>query len=184
MFEVIKAELEGDELFDSVALEAHVDALIASGKRNFAIDLGTLDYIYSDAINRFVNINHKVLNVYGRMALLSPGAQVKQILQRAGVHNFMKIYDSPLELQAASDAMIMQTSAISTADIRAAVAIPVAPAATPMSEFDDLRNELGKSISPTEGSFGAPPQANAPRVENPFSQVAAAPVYAPPPGPV
>jgi len=38
-------------VFDSTLLKNMINSLIAEGKRNFAIDLSPLDYIYSDAIN-------------------------------------------------------------------------------------------------------------------------------------
>ncbi len=138
--------MEGDELFDANMLEQKVSSLIERGKRNFAINLAKVDYLYSDSINKFINLNHKVLNVYGRLALLSPSGQVQQILQRAGIQNFLKIYGSFEELKRASDEIISQTSSINVQDVQQYTQQPEKP---PVSEFEDFRSEIGKAIEAT-----------------------------------
>ena len=94
------------------------------------------------------------------MALVNSTAPVKQILQRAGVHNFIKIYDSFEELQRASAEIIQQTSAVNIGDVRMAQAAQPAK-----SEFEDFRAAIGSAIEP---ATVAPSQ----------------PAYAPPPPPV
>ncbi|MBD3314835.1 MAG: STAS domain-containing protein, partial [Chitinivibrionales bacterium] len=90
--------MEDDELLDSELLEQTVLDLIKQGKRNFSIDLSGLDYIYSDSMNKLLGLNRKVLDVNGRLSLLSPTDEVRQIIERAGIHNFIKIFDDEQEL--------------------------------------------------------------------------------------
>ncbi len=132
--------MDNDELFDANLLEQTIDGLISQGKRNFALDLSNIEYIYSDSINKFINLNHKILNVYGRLALLGPQAEVMQILQRAGIQNFITIYSNMNEIIQASEQMIQQTSAINTADVQNFQPQQQAPQ---QNEFDDLRSEIG-----------------------------------------
>lgn len=126
--------------------------MIERGKRNLALDLKNVDYLYSDSINKFINLNHRVLNVYGRLAILSPGEQVSQILQRAGIQNFLKIYETDDELKRSSDEIIQQTTALSVQDIKSYREGPV-------SEFEDFRSEIGKAIAGT-------PQSTADEIDN------------------
>jgi len=150
-------------------LEQSLISLIEQGKRNFAINLASVDYLYSDSINKFINLNHKVLNVYGRLALLAPNASLTQILQRAGIQNFLKIYKNEEELKKSSEDIIQQTSTFSVKDIQS-----FKPAEQkPVSEYEDFRAEIGRAIKaePPEEKivedFAAPPEA----------------VYTPPPQP-
>ncbi len=164
--------------------------MIEGGKRNFAVDLSGVDYLYSDSINKFINLNHRVLNVYGRLALLSPGDQVSQILQRAGIQNFLKIYNSLEELTRASDEIIQQTTSINIKDVQAAQQ----QQEKPVSEFEDFRSEIGKAIEATpqdqtggidnlaqaDSAFSAPPQ----QPESPFApgvEEIQKPDFSPPP---
>lgn len=137
---------EGDELFDPNALEETVKKLISSGKRNFSIDLSDVDYLYSDSINKFIQLNHEVLNVYGRLALLSPSEEVSKILKRAGIENFLRIYGDINELRRASDEIIQQTAAVSTAAVKEFTPEPEPKVEKPVSEFEDLRAEIGKAL--------------------------------------
>lgn len=87
-----------------------------------------------------------MLNVYGRLALLSPTENLQKILQRAGIQNFLKIYNSEDELQRASEEIIQQTTSLRTADVKAFTA----PEEKPVSEFEDFRSEIGKAIETGE----------------------------------
>ena len=141
LFEIITPVMDGDELFDANLLEQTITNLISQGKRNFALDLSNIEYIYSDSINKFINLNHKVLNIYGRLSLLSPQEEVAQILQRAGIQNFITIHDSQESLMQASQEMIQQTTTINVADVQNQQAPQ-----PPKSEFDDLRSEIGNAM--------------------------------------
>ncbi len=115
--------------------------------RNIVIDLGNLEYIYSDTINAFIATNRQMLEVSGRIAILSEHPKVQDILKRAGLDNIMRIYRSEAEMVADSKEILRQTSSyrieelqkISNQDFQA-------PPQEPKSEFDDFRDEMGEQL--------------------------------------
>jgi anti-anti-sigma factor len=139
--------LEKGEVFDSNQLKDTVNSLIAEGKRNFAIDLSPLDYIYSDAINVILAINRRILDVSGRMSLMAPVTEVKTILERAGIHNILKIYDTEAELLKSSEDIILQTTRFNLTDLKSY------QEPKPQSEFEDFRAEISSAMAP-EGPLG------------------------------
>ncbi len=86
------------------------------------------------------------------MALIAPSEQVSKILTRAGVQNFLQIYNSIEELKRASDEIIKQTSQINIGDIQAIKA----GTEKPVSEFEDFRSEMGKAIETPESKQPSP----------------------------
>lgn len=139
--------LEDTEVFDSNLLKESINNYIASGKRNFAIDLTPLDYIYSDTINVLMALNRRVLDVSGRLALLGPQPEVLQILKRAGIHNILRVFETETDLLKTSEDIILQTSSFKMGDIQA-----IAGSVPQESEFDQLRSEIGSVF----GSHDAP----------------------------
>ncbi len=144
LYEIIEPVLEENEVFDSTMLKETINSLIASGKRNFAIDMSPLDYIYSDVINMLMALNKRVLDVTGRLSLMAPQPEVIQILKRAGIHNILRIFDTEAELIRSSEDMILQTTSIKISDVDAALKQP------PQSEFDQLRNEIGTAFGESD----------------------------------
>jgi anti-anti-sigma factor len=144
--------LDKGEVFDSSLLKDTVNSLIAEGKRNFAIDLSPLDYIYSDAINVILAINRRILDVSGRLSLLSPISEVRSILERAGLHNILKIYDSEADLLKSSEDIILQTTRFNLSELKSY------QEPKPKNEFEDFRSQIGAAMTegPTEssGSYG------------------------------
>lgn len=134
--------MEADEILDAGLLESDIQAMIIKGKRNFAIDLSTLDYIYSDAMNKLFVINRKILDVNGRLALLSPNDEVRGILDRSGISNFLKIYDNEDELVRSSQEIIKQTVSMNINEIKSQAEVQKRP----VSEFEDLRSEIGSAF--------------------------------------
>lgn len=130
--------LEEGEVFDSSLLKETVNNLIISGKRNFALDMSPLDYVYSDTINILMLLNKRVLDVTGRLSLMAPQPEVIQVLKRAGINNILKIFDTEAELIRSSEAMILQTASIKLSDVQ-----DINEPAPPESEFDQLRTEIG-----------------------------------------
>ncbi|MCX7725997.1 MAG: PEGA domain-containing protein [Chitinispirillaceae bacterium] len=156
--------MEENEVFDSSLLRDVVTEQIKAGKRNFSIDMSSLDYIYSDTINVLMALNKRVLDVNGRLSILAPQPEVLQILRKAGIHNFLKIFETETELLKSTEEMILQTSSIQMADVKAA------KGEVPQSEFDQLRSEIGSAFG--EGlergaakSMGAPPVTTPPHYE-------------------
>jgi len=117
-----------------------VNSLIASGKRNFALDLSPLDYIYSDTINALMALNRITLDVSGRLSLLGPKPEVLQILKRAGIHNILRIFDNETELIRTSEDIILQTSSFHLGELKNLAQ------QEPQSEFDQLRSEIGSAF--------------------------------------
>lgn len=115
---MVKPVLEEDEIFNSGEMREHVEALIARGYRNIAIDLESLEYLYSDTMNVILSLNRRILDSNGRLALLSPSDQVSQILDSSGVRNFMKVYSGQEDLIKGSEDIVMQTSSYNLAAIR------------------------------------------------------------------
>jgi anti-anti-sigma regulatory factor len=170
-------------------LEEAIVALINQGKRNYAIDLSALDYLYSDSMNKFFAINRRILDVNGRLALLSPRKEVRAILDKSGIANFLKIYENENELAQSSQEIIKQTVSINIHDLKAQGTAP----RPPLSEFEDLRSEIGSALTadfergPAETMTGpagfARPQSFEP-VPHPPTQEPYMPsrqAYAPPP---
>ena len=62
------------------------------GKRNISVDLAELDYLDSDTINALIVMNRRMLDVFGRLSLLSPQPQVMEILKKSGIHNILKVF--------------------------------------------------------------------------------------------
>jgi len=114
--------------------------MIASGKRNFALDLSPLDYIYSDTINALMALNRSTLDVSGRLSLLGPQPEVLQILKRAGIHNILRIFDDEADLIRTSEEIILQTSSFRLGDLKNLAQ------QEPQSEFDQLRSEIGSAF--------------------------------------
>jgi anti-anti-sigma factor len=123
-------------------LKDTVNSLIAAGKRNFAIDLSPLDYIYSDAINVILAINRRILDVSGRLSLMSPNQEVKSILERAGLHNILKIYENETSLLKSSEDIILQTTRFNLSDLKNY------QEPKPKSEFEDFRSEISTAMDP------------------------------------
>jgi anti-anti-sigma factor len=159
---------EKGEVFDSTLLKNMINSLIAEGKRNFAIDLSPLDYIYSDAINVILALNRRILDVSGRLSIMGPIPEVRQILERTGLHNILKIFDTEAELLKSSEDIILQTTRYNVADLQSMQQAPPKP----KSEFEDLRSEISTAMSsgvapvetePDRGYRQAPPQYAAPQ---------------------
>lgn len=167
LFEIIQPVIEKGEVFDSTLLKNMINSLIAEGKRNFAIDLTPLDYIYSDAINVILALNRRILDVSGRLSLMGPCAEVRQILERTGIQNILKIFDTETELLKSSEDIILQTTRYNLSDLQT---YQQAPPPKPKSEFEDLRSEISTAMPPAVGAgepevdrgYRQPPQQFAP----------------------
>lgn len=122
--------LEDGEVFDSSLLKETVSSFFASGKRNVVIDLVQLDYIYSDSINVIMFLIKGITDVGGCLALLSPRPEVVQILQKAGIYDALRVFNSEEEVLRTSEDIMSQSSA---AEAQGGF----------LSEFDQLRSEIG-----------------------------------------
>lgn len=114
--------------------------------RNVVIDLGNLEYLYSDTINAFIASNRHMLEVSGRIAILTEHPKVQDILKRAGLDNIMRIYRSEAEMIADSKEILRQTSSYRVDEIQKAAnqAQDIPQAAK--TEFDEFKAEMGQRL--------------------------------------
>jgi anti-anti-sigma factor len=148
--------MEKGEVFDSTLLKNMINSLIAESKRNFAIDLNPLDYIYSDAINVILALNRRILDVSGRLSLMGPSPEVRQILERTGIQNILKIFDTETELLKSSEDIILQTTRYNLTDLQN-YQQSAPPPPKPKSEFEDFRSEISRAMSPVGGAVEPEP---------------------------
>ncbi|MEK7394105.1 MAG: STAS domain-containing protein, partial [Fibrobacterota bacterium] len=111
VFEVLSVQLVADEVFDAGRLRQETLRLVERGSRRIVVDLGGVDYLYSDSINALVALNRRMLESSGRMGILVPHPKVYDILVRAGLENIMRLYRSEAELQSDSRELMRQSSA-------------------------------------------------------------------------
>ena len=137
----MSARIGDGEVFDSAKLKNTVRFLIENDMRNVVIDLGNLEYLYSDTINAFIASNRHMLEVSGRIAILTEHPKVQDILKRAGLDNIMRIYRSEAEMIADSKEILRQTSSYRIEELQKISTQPqgeMAPAPSPRTVFDDF----------------------------------------------
>ncbi|HEX2959996.1 MAG TPA: PEGA domain-containing protein [Chitinispirillaceae bacterium] len=145
IFDIVEPVLENGEVFDSSLLRETINQQIVAGKRNFAIDLSLLDYIYSDTINVLMGLNKRILDVSVRLSLLAPQPEALQVLKRAGINNILRIFDTEADLLKTSEDIILQTTSFKVSDLQALAN------EKPQSEFDQLRSEIGSVFGGHDG---------------------------------
>jgi hypothetical protein len=116
------------------------EELVRGGNQYIAIDLTPLDYIYSDAINRFVNLNRTILDIHGRIVIVASHPKVLELLDKAGVPNFIKIVNGDNDLLKISEMMTPQQPAPPTP-----APAPVEPPAPLVdNDFSNLQASLNE----------------------------------------
>jgi anti-anti-sigma factor len=143
---VVSARLADGEVFDSAKLKNTVRFLIENDMRNVVIDLGNLEYLYSDTINAFIASNRHMLEVSGRIAILTEHPKVQDILKRAGLDNIMRIYRSEAEMIADSKEILRQTSSYRIEELQKISTQAPEPPPAPKTEFDDFKAEMGHRL--------------------------------------
>lgn len=143
---MVSARLADGEVFDSAKLKNTVRFLIENDMRNIVIDLGNLEYLYSDTINAFIASNRHMLEVSGRIAILTEHPKVQDILKRAGLDNIMRIYRSEAEMIADSKEILRQTSSYRIEELQKISNQPAEPPTAPKTEFDEFKAEIGQRL--------------------------------------
>ena len=143
---MVSARLADGEVFDSAKLKNTVRFLIENDMRNVVIDLGNLEYLYSDTINAFIASNRHMLEVSGRIAILTEHPKVQDILKRAGLDNIMRIYRSEAEMIADSKEILRQTSSYRIEELQKISSQPPEAPAIPKTEFDEFKAEMGQRL--------------------------------------
>jgi len=146
IFDVVSARLADGEVFDSAKLKNTVRFLIENDMRNVVIDLGNLEYLYSDTINAFIASNRHMLEVSGRIAILTEHPKVQDILKRAGLDNIMRIYRSEAEMIADSKEILRQTSSYRIEELQKISNQPSEAPPIPKTEFDEFKAEMGQRL--------------------------------------
>ncbi|HKP98605.1 MAG TPA: PEGA domain-containing protein [Fibrobacteria bacterium] len=142
----MSARLADGEVFDSAKLKNTVRFLIENDMRNVVIDLGNLEYLYSDTINAFIASNRHMLEVSGRIAILTEHPKVQDILKRAGLDNIMRIYRSEAEMIADSKEILRQTSSYRIEELQKISTQPPEAPPVPKTEFDEFKAEMGQRL--------------------------------------
>ena len=183
IFDVVSARLADGEVFDSAKLKNTVRFLIENDMRNVVIDLGNLEYLYSDTINAFIASNRHMLEVSGRIAILTEHPKVQDILKRAGLDNIMRIYRSEAEMIADSKEILRQTSSYRIEELQKISTQPEAPV-IPKTEFDDFKAEMGQRLGSKldnnelpQYQLGVPQNATAAPTNFPSEQSTSFPAY-------
>ncbi|MDB5049581.1 MAG: hypothetical protein JWO30_2652 [Fibrobacteres bacterium] len=143
---MVSARLADGEVFDSAKLKNTVRFLIENDMRNVVIDLGNLEYLYSDTINAFIASNRHMLEVSGRIAILTEHPKVQDILKRAGLDNIMRIYRSEAEMIADSKEILRQTSSYRIEELQKISTQPPEAPPIPKTEFDEFKAEMGQRL--------------------------------------
>lgn len=143
---MVSARLADGEVFDSAKLKNTVRFLIENDMRNVVIDLGNLEYLYSDTINAFIASNRHMLEVSGRIAILTEHPKVQDILKRAGLDNIMRIYRSEAEMIADSKEILRQTSSYRIEELQKISTQPQEHPQIPKTEFDEFKAEMGQRL--------------------------------------
>lgn len=111
VFDLLSVQMLADEVFDAGRLRQETLRMVERGSRRLVIDLGAVDYLYSDSINALVALNRRMLESSGRMGILVPNPKVYDILVRAGLENIMRLYRSEADLLNDSRELMRQSSA-------------------------------------------------------------------------
>lgn len=111
VFDLLSVQMLADEVFDAGRLRQETLRMVERGSRRLVIDLGAVDYLYSDSINALVALNRRMLESSGRMGILVPNNKVYDILVRAGLENIMRLYRSEADLLNDSRELMRQSSA-------------------------------------------------------------------------
>jgi PEGA domain len=97
-----------------------------------------------------------MLEVSGRIAILTEHPKVQDILKRAGLDNIMRIYRSEAEMIADAKEILRQTSSYRIDELQkaasssATIQLPpqvVTPPSIPKGEFDEFRFEMGQQLA-------------------------------------
>jgi anti-anti-sigma factor len=97
-YDVLNAPLNPIGAFNAEQFKKEVQDLIEQGSRNIVIDLGTLDFLYSDAFNAFMTIQTQLALKQGQFGILTADDDVTKSLEHAGVAGMVHIFRDETEL--------------------------------------------------------------------------------------
>ena len=110
-FDVLEAPRNPIGTFDAEQFKTDALQLIEKGSRNIVVDLGDLDFLYSDAFNAFSMVHQKIGAQTGTLGILAMDDLAVKSLQQAGVDRYVQVFRSEPELMAASLQTVSRTAA-------------------------------------------------------------------------
>lgn len=137
-FDVLEAPRNPIGAFDAECFKKEALELYEKGSNHIVVDLGNLDFLYSDAFNAFSMIHQKLASRSGSLGILASDDLAVKSLQQAGVDRYVKVFRTEPELMAAS----LQSTPPKTAPVQIVDVPPVSVASqsvAPPSEAPSKR---------------------------------------------
>jgi len=101
-FDVLEAPRNPIGAFDAEQFKKDAVQLFENGSNHIVVDLGNLDYLYSDSFNAFSMIHQKLVSRTGTLGILASDELAVRSLQQAGVDRYVKVFRSEPELMSAT----------------------------------------------------------------------------------
>lgn len=101
-FDVLEAPRNPIGAFDAECFKKEALELYDKGSNNIVVDLGNLDFLYSDAFNAFSMVHQKLASRSGTLGILASDDLAVKSLQQAGVDRYVKVFRTEPELMSAS----------------------------------------------------------------------------------
>jgi anti-anti-sigma regulatory factor len=130
-FDVLEAPRSPTGLFDAEQFKKDALDLFDKGSNNIVVDLGNLDFLYSDAFNAFSTIHQKLESRAGSLGILAMDDLAVQSLQNSGVDRYVKVFRKEPELMAATLQTTVATPPRATTVIQVAAPVVTAAPAEP-----------------------------------------------------
>jgi len=101
-FDVLEAPRNPIGAFDAEQFKKEALLLFDKGSNDIVVDLGNLDFLYSDAFNAFSMVHQKLSSRSGTLGILAADELAVKSLQQAGVDRYVKVFRVEPELMAAT----------------------------------------------------------------------------------
>ncbi|MCU0608625.1 MAG: STAS domain-containing protein [Chitinispirillaceae bacterium] len=86
-----------DRLKDSIVLKSYINSIIESGNLNIALNLSTVTYLDSGALNVLIYSHNTLSNKGGSLVLIEPNEYVRDVLEVVGLNKLVTIFSSRKE---------------------------------------------------------------------------------------
>jgi len=101
-YDVLEAPRNPIGAFDAEQFKKDALQLFENGSNHIVVDLGNLDYLYSDSFNAFSMIHQKLTSRTGSLGILASDDLAVKSLQQAGVDRYVRVFRREPELMSAS----------------------------------------------------------------------------------
>ena len=92
-----------DRLKDSIVLKSYINTVIEKGVVNVALNLASVTYLDSGALNVLIYSHNTLSKKSGMLALIEPNEYVRDVLEVVGLNKLVKIYSSQEEFEHVSN---------------------------------------------------------------------------------